>query len=418
MELSRRRFLGMGATATIAGVTLPLWLHGLLFEAAGGGGAPVGRHKLLLMYLAGGNDGLNTVVPYGMSAYYGMRSSIAIPASAVLPLPGSSTLGLHPSLSTVHDLFSKGQVAVLLGVGYDNPDLSHSGSSDVWMTGSPTHAVSTGWLGRWLDIAPAGDSPIRAVSIGYSLPEVLVGASQQGTTIPGVNGFAFYDGRDGDPRSQAYRLHSAWARCASPASAPADAMTAAQESGVRATVACVRAVQSLGPSNAPDPTTAADQVRLAVTLLDSALGVDIAVVTLSGFDDHYAENRNHDVLLKQVDDAVAAFSTATGSTGHAADFLMMTFSEFGRRVAEDGAGGTDHGTAAPLFAIGAPVIGGLYGEQPGIEPANLDVNGNMVRAIDFREAYITLLDRWLQGPTSADVLGHSAGDGLTPIAFV
>jgi uncharacterized protein (DUF1501 family) len=417
MELTRRRFLGLGAGTALAGVTLPLLSPSRLLEALAAG-APAGTHKLLVMFWAGGNDGLNTVVPYGIGDYYKARPTIAIAASSVLTLPGTTQLGLHPNLVNVRNLYNQNQVALLLGVGYDNPDLSHFGSTDVWMSGSPTHAYGTGWLGRWLDLTADNGSALRAVSVGYYMPLLLIGDNRQGVVVPGPLGFAFVDGRDDVTTSHAYRMHSAWSQSASPATTPTDPMVATEEKGTRATVQCVRDVQSLGASATHDPATLAEQVSYAVSLLDSSLGVDIAFVEIGSFDDHSAENPNHDALLKEVDNAIGAFSSAVAATTHPADFLMMTFSEFGRRVEQDGSAGTDHGTAAPHLVIGPSVKGGMYGQQPALDTAHLDPYGNMKRQIEFREVYITILDKWLQGATSAQVLNHQAGDGLNPVAFL
>jgi uncharacterized protein (DUF1501 family) len=418
MELTRRRFLGLGAGAAMAGATLPLLSPSRLLEALAAGGAPAGTHKLLVMFLSGGNDGLNTVVPYGIGTYYSKRPTIAIPASKVLTLPGTTQLGLHPNLVNLQSLYNKNQVALMLGAGYDNPDLSHFASTDIWMTGSPTHAYGTGWLGRWLDLSADNGSAIRAVSVGYYMPLLLMGDTKQGVVVPGPFGFAFADGRDNVTTSHAYRMHSAWSRSATPATTPTDPIVAAEERGTRTTVQAVRDVQSLGATATHDPYTLADQVTYAVSLLDSTLGVDIAFVDIGGFDDHNAENPNHDARLKDVDNAIGAFSSAVAATTHPADFMMMTFSEFGRRVDEDGSAGTDHGTAAPHFVIGPSVKGGMYGQQPALDTANLDPYGNMKRQIEFREIYITVLDKWLQGATSAQVLNHTAGDGLNPVAFL
>src|SRR5258708_6601988 len=160
MELTRRRFLGLGAGAALAGAAMPLLSPSRLLEALAAG-APAGTHKLLVMFWSGGNDGLNTVVPYGIGTYYSKRPTIAIPASKVLTLPGTTQLGLHPNLVNLQSLYNKNQVALMLGVGYDNPDLSHFASTDIWMTGSPTHAYGTAWLGRWLDLSPDNGSPLR-----------------------------------------------------------------------------------------------------------------------------------------------------------------------------------------------------------------------------------------------------------------
>jgi len=159
-------------------------------------------------------------------------------------------------------------------------------------------------------------------------------------------------------------------------------------------------------------------MAMAVTLLASDLGVEIAFVSLGSFDDHAAERNNHPVLLKEVDDAIARFHADVTARGNPGDYLLMTFSEFGRRVQEDGSAGTDHGTAAPMFVVGDAVAGGLYGEHPGLDAPALDEDENLVRTVEFREVYATVLDGWLRRVPSADVLGTKPADGLHPVNFL
>jgi len=414
MIVSRRRFLKVAAALAAYGATGPLWVR--LGSSGRTAPSPPAR-KLVVIFLAGGNDGLNTVIPYGVGTYYRQRPTIAIAQSRVLPLPGTSLIGLHPSLPTVQSLYRGGHVALVQGVGYDNPDLSHFGSTDVWMTASPTHATSAGWLGRWLDLTPDENAAVRAVAIGYSLPQLLVGARSAGAAIAGFGSFAFYDGHDNDPHSEAYRLHQAFLRCSQSGSA-GDAMLQTVDTTDIRTVTAVRAVQALGDPSAPDPQTLADQMSLAITLLKSSLGTRIAYLTLGSFDDHYGENPNHDNLLSAVDGAIARFWGDVAKTPDPQNYLLLTFSEFGRRVEEDGSSGTDHGTAAPHFVIGPAVRGGLYGEQPGLDINHLDVNGNLVRAVELREVYATVIDRWLGGVTSQEVLGYTPASGLHPVPFL
>jgi uncharacterized protein (DUF1501 family) len=418
MHLTRRRFLQLSGGAALAWGATPLWLRpGLAaVEAAtgAGGGAGPGR-KLLVMLWAGGNDGLNTLIPYGAPEYYSARPTIAYKPDNVLTLAGSRLVGLHPNLVNIHGLYKAGQVAIVQGVGYDRPDLSHTASMDVWHTASPTHAVASGWLGRWLDQAPDEGSVLRAVAVGSSLPPALVGERESGVAVPSLGGFTFVDGADADPKSEARRRHDQFLHSMD---SHLDGEAAAAFMGAaRRTVTAVRAVNGLG-AGTQAPATLADQVDLAMTLLSSNLGVRVAMVTLGGFDDHAGEEKNHPGLLKQVDDAVGRYRDALAKLPNAGDYLMLTFSEFGRRVAEDGSGGTDHGTAAPLFAIGAGVAGGLHGAQPSLSAGRLDENGNMVRAVELREVYATVLDRWLGGPGSRDVLRYSSSDALHPVAFL
>ena len=407
--ISRRQFLEVAGGALAVYTTSPLWLR---LGAAGAEPAPSNGRKLLLLLLEGGNDGLNTVVPYGHSTYFEKRRTLAYKPEEIIKLSDSPQIGLAPTLPKLARHYEARKVGIVQGVGYDDPNLSHFKSMDIWQTGRPKHDVATGWLGRYLDRSQA-DSVVRAVAIDNRLPTALNGAEQSGVAVPSFNGFTFFDGSDADPASEPYRLHQAFLQFADAqlADEPARALLASE----RATVQAVRAIQKLGDPKAKPPATLAEKVSLAMKLLSSDLGVEIAMVSLGGFDNHAAEENNHPKLLTEVDNAIDQFMTDAAATGKAGDYLLMTFSEFGRRV-EENSSGTDHGTAAPLFVVGEAVAGGLYGEHPSL--TNLDGNKNLIRTVDFREVYATVLDGWLQKVPAAEVLGSKPSDGLHPIGFL
>ena len=414
-EFTRRRFLQLAGSALAAAgaANTPLWVR---MGPAWAEPVPASGRKLLVMLLNGGNDGINTLIPYTAPDYHARRPTLAYKPEEVLKLPDSADVGLHPSLAALHRLYGAKKVAVVQGVGYDEPSLSHFASMDIWQSGSPTHAFASGWLGRWLDQAPDNGSVLRAVAIGNSLPLALAGEHQSGVAVPSFGGFAFYDGKDTDPASEPYRLHESFLRCAQ-TELPGEPASALLRSD-RRTVTAVRAVQGLGGEGTPPPATLADQVAMAVSLLGSDLGVQIAFVSLGSFDDHASQKVNHAKMLGQVDLAIDRFVTEAAKRPNPGDYLLMTFSEFGRRVEEDGSAGTDHGTAAPMFVVGDPVVPGRHGQYPRLETPNLDKNGNLVRTVEFREVYSTLLDGWLKGPGSSEVLRTKAADGLHPVAFL
>jgi uncharacterized protein (DUF1501 family) len=407
--ISRRQFLEVAGGALAVYTTSPLWLR---LGAAGAEPAPAEGRKLLLLLLEGGNDGLNTVVPYGHSTYFEKRRTLAYTPEEIIKLSDSNQIGLAPTLPKLAKHYETRKVGIVQGVGYDDPNLSHFKSMDIWQTGRPKHDVATGWLGRYLDRSQT-TSVVRAVAIDNRLPTVLAGAEQSGVAVPSFNGFTFFDGSDADPASEPYRLHEAFLQFADAqlADEPARALLASE----RATVEAVRAIQKLGDPKAKPPATLAEKVSMAMKLLSSDLGVEVAMVSLGGFDNHAAEEGNHPKLLTEVDNAIDQFMTDAAATGKAGDYLLMTFSEFGRRV-EENSSGTDHGTAAPLFVVGEGVAGGLYGEQPSL--TNLDGNKNLIRTVDFREVYATVLDGWLQKVPAAEVLGTKPSDGLHPVGFL
>ncbi|MGH9003172.1 MAG: DUF1501 domain-containing protein, partial [Acidimicrobiia bacterium] len=267
-----------------------------------------------------------------------------------------------------------------------------------------------------MDASPAGGSVVRAVAIGRDLPTALIGAEEAGVAVPSFGGFTFYDGSDADTASEPYRLHETFLRCADAPmeSIPAKALLTSQ----RRTVAAVRAINGLaGPESKP-PANLAEQMSMAMTLLSSDLGVEIAFLTIGSFDDHAATEQTHPKLLAQVDAAIDRFATEAAAKPNPSDYLLMTFSEFGRRVAEDGSAGTDHGTAAPMVVVGHGVAGGLHGQHPSLDEANLDKNGNMIRTVEFREVYATILDRFFGRAPSTEVLRYSSSAGLHPVAFL
>ena len=408
--ISRRQFLEVAGGALAVYTTSPLWLR---LGAAGAEPAPATGRKLLLLLMEGGNDGLNTVVPYAQSAYFEKRKTIAYKPEEIITLSDSTEVGLAPQLPKLAKLYEARKVGIVQGVGYDEPNLSHFQSMDIWQTGRPKHDMATGWLGRYLDRSPADASVVRAVAIGNRLPTALVGAEQSGVAVPSFNGFTFFDGSDADPASEPYRLHEAFLQFADAplADEPARALLASE----RATVKAVRAIQKLGDPKSKPPATTAEKVTMAMKLLSSDLGVEVAMVSLGGFDNHAAEENNHPKLLTEVDNAIDQFMTDAAATGKAGDYLLMTFSEFGRRV-EENSSGTDHGTAAPLFVVGEGVAGGLYGEEPSL--TRLDSNKNLIRTVDFREVYATVLDGWLRKVPAAEVLGTKPSDGLHPVEFL
>ena len=420
--ISRRQFLEVAGGALALYTTSPLWLR---LGPAGAEPAPAEGRKLLLLLMEGGNDGLNTLVPYGQSAYFEKRKTLAYKPDQIIKLSDSTMVGLAPTLPKLAKLYEARQVGVVQGVGYDKPNLSHFESMDIWQTGRPKHDLATGWLGRYLDHSPAGASVVRAVAIGNRLPTVLTGGEQSGVAVPSFNGFTFFDGSDTEAESEPHRLHEAFLAFAD---APlTDGPAKALLSSERATVQAVRAIQKLGdpksgeghpppPKQSNGPATLAEKVSMAMKLLSSDLGVEIALVSLGGFDNHAAETNNHPKLLTEVDNAIDQFMADAKATGKPGDYLLMTFSEFGRRVEEDGSSGTDHGTAAPLFLVGEGVAGGLYGEQPSL--TNLDGNKNLIRTVDFREVYSTVLDGWLRKTPAAEVLATLPSDGLHPVGFL
>jgi uncharacterized protein (DUF1501 family) len=343
-------------------------LVGRLGSAASSSPLPLSTPILVIVTLYGGNDGLNTVVPYTDSTYQSARSNIALSASEVLPI--SDGLGFNSSMPSINALYGKNNVAVVLGTSYPDPSLSHFSSMAIWQSASLTADVTSGWIGRWLDRQP--HNPFNAIGIGSTLPPLMVGEKSVASMVD-VGGIGLPWGpvasilpRMGVPSSSDGALEAAAATSIS------DLYTTAKV---------------LGPLVTTSPTGSfmSEQLSIVSTLINANVPTRVWEVNLSSFDTHTGEVSDQNALLAEVDAAVGAFMTSINSGSRANDVTVMIYSEFGRRVMSNASDGTDHGTSAPVFLIGNSVKGGLYGEQPSLSA--LDVNGNLQVATDFRSIY-------------------------------
>jgi uncharacterized protein (DUF1501 family) len=363
---------------------------------------------LVIVNLQGGNDGLNAVVPFGMPAYYTYRPTLAVPQSDVLRIDG--TVGLNPALKPLKDMYDRGQVAIVQGVGYPNPDFSHFRSTEIWQTAGPGEYLSTGWLGRYLDAANLPPANLfNAVAIADVLPEVLVADRVDVAAIAQLDGYGLASdknkavGRD--------EFHSLVQDTDVPFSSPYLAQVAQIEDHAQRGAEELPSLIAGYKSEATYPATPIGRsLALAAQIVGTKLGTRVLYVQLGSFDTHTTQKGTQDRLLTDFADAVSAFYTDLAAHGNDRRVLTMTFSEFGRRVAENASRGTDHGSAAPVFVIGGGLKGGLYGEQPSLD--DLD-NGNLRFTTDFRSVYATVLERWLQRPSSAIV-----GPGFTQVPLL
>ena len=390
---SRRRFI-QGSAVTAGVVAVSPYISRLQAFAA----PPVADNQgiLVTINLAGGNDGLNMVVPYADPQYAHLRNALRITNS--LPIGGG--LGLHPSMPKLKARFAQGKVAVVRGVGYRPPDLSHFTSGDIWMHGwGGTTPVTSGWLGRFLDVLPnAAHESLYGVSLHGSVSEHLQGDVAHPSSLPLNIGGAFGIDRS-DP--SAARLFDALASFGVGASDLGDLGDLYDETESDLMMLTQRIRPAYGFADQPNDLQ--QQLVLAAHLINANLGIRVIDTELDGFDTHTDQRDWHATLLGQLDNAIAAFFSALAPKWlpHVA---MMTFSEFGRRPEENGDAGTDHGTAAPHFVIGDHVKGGLHGAQPSLTA--LDPDGNFVPSTDFHEVYAPILKGWL-GADDKALLGKS-----------
>nr|MDT0658570.1 DUF1501 domain-containing protein [Micromonospora sp. DSM 115978] len=404
--LTRRRFLTasgvVGAGALVAGGTA-YTLAELLATASER--EPGGGRTLVLVTLYGGNDGLNTVVPYADPAYQDARPELALGAEEVLRLDDAT--GLNPALAGLRDHYAAGRLAIVRGVGYPKPDRSHFRSMDIWQTANPVRPDTTGWLGRWLDTA--GADPRLAVSFESTLPPALVGARSAGAVVP-VSGRKARRGPDdrtqaalaatapGEPTAQARA-----AACFADLRSVDEMMVHVREAAEQAEA--LDDGQPAGTATGGARTPLEAQLDLVAQCVEAGVSSRVFSVSLGGFDTHADEKHLQAVLLGQVDRALAGFVDRMGRTEAGREVVVAVYSEFGRRVRANASDGTDHGTASDFLLLGAGVRGGLYGEPPSL--TDLD-DGDLKYTTDFRDIYATLLERVLAADPDR-VLGGWAG---------
>src|SRR2546421_71593 len=402
---SRRDFMKQGLLPIFAGSAVPaVFANGVAAANADSPNSTPSNRVLVLVQLAGGNDGLNTVIPFQDGTYHDARPTLK-QDQGMLTL--NSQLGLHPNLKGLKGSWDAGQLAIVQGVGYPNPNLSHFASMSIWETASVKGGIGDGWLGRYLAyLDQVGESPnhaLEGVSAGPLVaPELR--SSAPVTTLTSLRAFQLQPvGEHGtavDAENPLMRFYGAF-KTSAPTPYGALLDTTLQEAlrASHALQATDRSYQAKAAYPAQSPI--ASSLKLVAETIVSGQGVRVAHVTLGGFDNHAREKAVHDKLLQDLDQALSAFMQDLQGQGVADRVLVMTWSEFGRRVNENGSAGTDHGTAAPMFLLGAPVSGGLYGETPSLQ--SLD-NGNLKFTTDFRSVYATVLQDYLQAPAS-DLLG-------------
>jgi uncharacterized protein (DUF1501 family) len=408
--LSRRTFLKNGVAAFTVSCAVP----GFMSDLARAQGSTL--RNLIVLYLSGGNDGLSMLVPYTDSYYYSRRPTLGVPSGAVLQVGSDSSgkpLGLHPKLTGLKDIFNSGRLALIQRVGYANSSRSHFNGTDIWSTANPSNSQGNGWLGRYLSTLASPVDPLIAWNTTGETPHALLSSTVPVASIPRISDYAFSSPNNGN---EGTRERSAMTAIAShvPTNLPHVAFVTASAQAAMATLDRVGAVGSYKPS-ATYPSNGFGQALQAVAgAMAGGVGTKVFWVQVGGFDTHASQDTNSDTgayvkLMTTLNDGLSALYTDLRNTGLINDTLLLSFSEFGRRVAENGSKGTDHGSASVVFALGAGVRGGLYGTAPSLNPdgsnTTLENNGNDVKyETDFRSVYARVIDNWLGG-NSVSVLG-------------
>jgi uncharacterized protein (DUF1501 family) len=364
---------------------------------------------LVMLLMSGGNDGLNTVVPYSDSSYYNARPTLGLAKDQVLQI--GHDLGLHPSMTRLKALYDAGNLAVLQGVGYPNPDRSHFRSMDIWQSAVPERIEQTGWLGRTMDLLQATrPSSMMSLNIGSELPRALVAEKSFTPSVVDLSAYIYQTNarvtQDRGPQVQTLQRISSHV----PINKPYVAFIQKTAFDAYDTSERLQNAKNYKPTVAYPSDGLAQGLKLVAQVIMQKLGTKVFFVEVGGFDTHANQRGDHARLLGYVSNAVGSFLQDLKNQGRDKDVLIMTFSEFGRRVQENGSGGTDHGAAAPLFIAGGSTRGGVYGANPDFH--NL-VDGDIRYNLDFRQVYGTILDRWL-GATSSQVLGSA----YTPVDFL
>ncbi|MBT8261645.1 MAG: DUF1501 domain-containing protein [Bacteroidia bacterium] len=352
---------------------------------------PAGYKRLVIIQLAGGNDGLNTIIPFRNDIYYRERPSIAIKQKHVIAL--NDELGFHKNLAPLKSLYDAGELTVINNVGYPNPNRSHFRSTDIWHTASASNELlKDGWIGRYLDLF--GDKPYNAIEIGNSLSLIMQGKLKNGVVakdavmLNKIAGDPFFKQLLTYNQDQHLSEHNMGYLYQTMIDAKQSADYIYEKTRVS------KSTFDYGNSRF------GKQMKTLAEFINSQLDTRVYYAALGGFDTHANQAGQQDELLKTYADGVSTLVADLKSNGTFDDTLILTFSEFGRRVAQNAANGTDHGAANNVFVIGKNLkTPGFYNQAPDLR--NLDANGDLVFEIDFRRIYANLMEKWLDIPSSS-----------------
>jgi uncharacterized protein (DUF1501 family) len=428
MSVSRRQFIQNGLGFGSLGLAMPGFLvratDALAAEKSTPGAAGMLKGTdgkiLVVIEMAGGNDGLNTVIPYAAAEYSKARPNIGVAKDQVLQIgaSGGQNLGLHPRLKGLHELFEKGHAAVITGVGYPNPNRSHFESMDIWQLGDPdSKRAREGWLARYFDAdGHLKNTSLPGIAFGEQLPLALNGPGSAAAVIGNGGDYGFgSNAPDKNQQVQAFNAMYAPESNGTTARSNDEFIRNVGNEVYTSTQAIKDAIRAYDmrageKANYPNNNGLASRLQTISKLISGGLSTRVYYASIGGFDTHANQPGGHGNQLGALGDAIAAFHKDLELQGRSNDVIVMTFSEFGRRVHENGSMGTDHGAASVLFVAGGGVKGGLYGAYPSM--SELD-DGDLKMTTDFRCVYSAILDKWL-GASSDKVLGGQ----FAPLKFV
>ena len=389
MLFKRKEFLQIGSLAT-ASLMMPKFLKALEKTSS----VPAGNRVMVVLQFSGGNDGLNTVIPFRNDIYYKSRPALGIQKNAALAL--TDEVGINPALTYFKVLFDEGSLGIINNVGYPNPDRSHFRSMDIWQSASDSNQyVTTGWLGRYLDAQCSGcDKPTQALEVDDVLSLALKGEVNKGLALK-------------DPKKLYNQSNERFFKEINAAHEHGEAAADYLYKTLSETLSSADYIYQQSrrhPSSLMYPATELGRnLKTISSLIMSDINTKVYYVSLGSFDTHVNQQNQQKRLFTELNDAITAFVKDLKSNNRFQDVAMMTFSEFGRRVAQNASGGTDHGTANNMFFIG----GGLK-EKGLINPMTdlTDLNqGDLKYKVDFKSVYATMLNKWL-GANDEEIMGR------------
>jgi uncharacterized protein (DUF1501 family) len=409
MKFTRREFVKGGVTAFTFGFAAPEFLSDIALAQS------QTSRNLVILYLAGGNDALSTLVPYRDQAYYNRRPTLAVPAGAVLQIGRDSAgneLGLHPRLTSCKSMFEQGRLALIQRTGYLNSSRSHFQGLDIWGTANPQSPQGPGWLGRYLDTLPSPVDPLVAWNTNRETPRAMVART---VGVPAITNPATYAFSSPNSGNEAAYERAAAVRISShlPVDRPHLAFVNSTAQAAMGTLDQVAKVAAYASTVTYPNNGLAQALRAVAGAMNKQIGTKVFWVQIGGFDTHSGQGVNNGAyvnLMAAFDDSLAAFYQDLSNQGLLGSTLIVVFSEFGRRINENGSLGTDHGAAGVMMAIGGTVRGGIYGSCANLtnDPSNpmLENNGNDVKyETDFRSVYSMVIDKWLGGDSVSILQG-------------
>ncbi|MEN9293074.1 MAG: hypothetical protein RL288_870 [Actinomycetota bacterium] len=403
--ITRRQFLKATGAGALGAAATSLTFEDIA-EAAITRPLPLGTPILVVVTLYGGNDGLNTVVPVTDPIYQSLRPGIAYKESDVLPL--KENLYLNGSMTGMHALWNKNQVAIVRGVGYPNSDRSHFSSMAIWQS-AILGAAKTGWLGRWVETQ--AEDPMLAIGLGSVLPPLLAGEKRSGSVLP-LGGLKLPTGSlasDCMKLSIANRNDNLLQATAARSMRNLFTVSSDITPILKAPAPAASDLPTAVGGNAGGDSNLTQQLDVVAKLVAAGAPTRVWSVSLGGFDTHADEKGAQAILLGVVSEGISKFMSQMRATNRSKDVVVLVYSEFGRRVRGNASDGTDHGTSGPVFVIGEKVKGGFYGEQPSLRELK---NDDLAVTSDFRDIYATILENVL-GTQAERVLGN--WKGRTPL---